>query len=111
MFGRGSRSFGISRGYYFTWKFPTPAILKQQLLLKEKKYYDAHKILEMLFESVDAIDFNKHVRFIADGFGKKEFWHKTLPEFESERPSCYELISQKMNEKQRKEDAVNLFDL
>ena len=45
MFGRGSRSFGISRGYYFTWKFPKLAILKDQLISKEKKYYDAHKLM------------------------------------------------------------------
>lgn len=70
MFGRGSRSFGISRGYYFTWKFPSPANMKEQLLLKEKKHYDAHKILEMLLDSVSSIDFAKDGKFIQDGFGK-----------------------------------------
>lgn len=77
MFGRGSRSFGISRGFYFTWKFPTHAILKEQLLLKEKKYYDADKIIAMLLDTVDSIDFNKDWRIIHDGFAKPQSYHKT----------------------------------
>lgn len=111
MFGRGSRSFGISRGFYFTWKFPTPAIMKEQLLLKEKKYYDAHKILQMLLDTVGTIDFTKDLRYIQDGFAKPWFWHKTLADFETDHPSCYAIISKQMIEKQRKEEEVSLADL
>lgn len=78
MFGRGSRSFGISRGYYFTWKFPTPAILKEQLVAKEKKYYDSHKLMKMLFESYPGMNFKKNATFLVDGFGKSEFWQTTI---------------------------------
>lgn len=111
MFGRGSRSFGISRGYYFTWKFPTEAVMKQQLLMNEKKYYDAHKLLAMLFESYSSFDLKNHQKALADGFGKPQSWHVTVPEFEEAHPSCFSLISKVRKEKSRKEEAVDIMAL
>ena len=92
MFGRGSRSFGVSRGFYFTSKFPDNANLKEQLVLKEKKFYDAHKIVDMLFETYPTIDYKPNANILCEAF-KKEKWHVSLNQFESTYPTAYELIA------------------
>ena len=51
MFGRGSRSFGVSRGMYFTWKFPASALMEDQLASLEPDFEDGHKILEKIYKA------------------------------------------------------------
>lgn len=90
MLGRGCRSFGISRGVYFTSLFPKNYNMESQLALNEKNYYDTHKIVGRLLETYKNIPVEKR-SVLATAFNG-DTWKTTESTFKAKHSAAAALI-------------------
>lgn len=95
MFGRGSRSFGVSRGFYFTHLFPAKAVMKDQLIALEKDFKDSALILEMLYDSMPLLKDSKEIKSLYEFFKHPNKWQTTVNKLQQDYPGFYDLIARK----------------
>lgn len=73
MFGRGSRSFGIPRGFYFTSQFPHGADMVEQLKILETDFRESHKIVRLLFENFEKVPEGNGKHSIVGAFSNNDW--------------------------------------
>lgn len=91
MLGRGSRSFGIAKGFYYTYMLSKDVDLREQLTYNEKKFYDAAKILARLMKRWPHINLAKDKKKIAETFQANKH-HKKMHEFDRDESEVGRLL-------------------
>jgi len=110
MFGRGSRSFGIPRGFYFTSQFPHGADMVEQLKILETDFRESHKIVRLLFENFEKVPEGNDRHAIAAAFSNNN-WQGTVRYFTNDHETAYNALMAGKVESDEDSESVGVNDL